>query len=242
GPFQRAVHLGRNVVALWRPAHDLEVLYRFYLRLTCGRVDVVSRQRDIEPLSPDQLSVSDAPRGIRFHGDHALADGELIDGDGKSRGCHLQQNSPGLGSDAPHGPAIGLNSIRSAGSALVDGDVGAAHDASGLVVCDVQFIGHHLPESGAGALATVRLPDVEGRCVVFVNDDPRIELSEVGVRIGARSLGTRIRGKWTGCRRRAEADDEQSRTLDEVPPGDRSVPLLQELFDPRRNVVYLALG
>ena len=111
GPFQRAVHLGRNVVALWRPAHDLEVLYRFYLRLTCGRVDVVSRQRDIEPLSPDQLSVSDAPRGIRFHGDHALADGELIDRDGKPRGCHLQQNPPGLGSHAPHRPAIGLNRI-----------------------------------------------------------------------------------------------------------------------------------
>ena len=96
-----------------------------------------------------------------------VADGELIDGHAKPRGRHLQQDSPRLGGHAPHGPAIGLNRIRTARSALVDGDVGAAHDAGGLVVGDVQFIGHHLPEGRAGALAAVRLADVEGRGVVL---------------------------------------------------------------------------
>ena len=188
GPFQRAVHLGRNVVALRRLADDLEFLHRLHLRHAGGRVDVVARQRDIEPLSADQFSVGDFPRGIRFHGDHAVADGELIDRHAEPRGCHLQQHPPSLGRHAPHGPAIGLNRIRTARSALIDGDVGAAHDAGGLVVGDVQFVGHHLPEGGAGALAAVRLADVEGRGVVLVNDDPRIELSEVGVGIRTRSL------------------------------------------------------
>ena len=178
GPFQRAVHLGRNVIALQRLADDLEVLYRLHLCHTGGRIDVVARQRDIEPFSADQFSVGDFPGGIGFDGDHALADGELIDRHTKPCGCHLQQDSPGLGSDAPHGPAIDLDGIRTARSALIDGDVGAAHDEVVFVVCDVQFIGHHLPEGRSGALAAVRLADVEGRRAVLMNDDPRIELSE----------------------------------------------------------------
>ena len=39
-----------------------------------------------------------------------------------------------------------------------------------------------------------------------------------------------------GDRRGAEAHDEQARTLEEVPSGDRPVPLLQQFFDLFRNV------
>ena len=75
GPSQRAVHLGGYVVALRRLAHHLEFLYRFHLGHTGCRVDVVTGQRDIESLSSDQFAVGDFPGGIRFHTDHALADG-----------------------------------------------------------------------------------------------------------------------------------------------------------------------
>ena len=116
-----------------------------------------------------------------------VADGELVDGHCQPRRGHLQQHAPSLGGHAPHRPAVGLDRIRPARSALIDRDVGAAHDAAGLVVRDVELVGHHLAEGGAGALAAVGLADVEGGGVVFVNDDPRIELTEVGVGIGSRA-------------------------------------------------------
>ena len=123
---------------------------------------------------------------------------KLIDRRAEPRGSHLQQHAPGFRRDAPHGPAIGLDRVRTAGSALVDGDVGAAHDARGVVVRDVQFIGHHLPEGGPGALAAVRLPNVKSCGVVFVNDDPRIELPEVGVGIGTGGAGSLLRAPRSG--------------------------------------------
>ena len=92
-PFQRAVYLGRNVVPLRRLADSLQLLNRFHLRDTGGRIDVVASQRDIELLSADQFSGSDLLRGIRFHGDHAVTDGELTHGHTKPRGSHLQQNA-----------------------------------------------------------------------------------------------------------------------------------------------------
>ena len=64
GPFQRAVHLGGNVVALRRLADDLEFLHRLDLGHAGGRVDVVPRQRDIE--SSSRRSVR--PYVTRFDG------------------------------------------------------------------------------------------------------------------------------------------------------------------------------
>ena len=230
GPFQRAVHLGGNVVALRRLADDLEFLHRLHLGHAGGRVDVVARQRDVESLSADQFSVGDALGRIGLHRDHAVADRKLIDRHAEPRGSHLQQHPPRLGRDAPHGPAIPLDRRRTAGAALIDGDVRAAHDAGGLVVGDVQFIGHHLPEGRSGALAAVRLADVKGRGVVLMDDDPRIELPEVGVGIRTRARPRRF-GRPPACERAgaggAEAHDQQARALEEVPAGRRHIPLFE---------------
>src|SRR5207247_9683786 len=103
----------------------------------------------------------------------------------------------------------------------------------------VQLIRHHLPESPPGTLATVGPSDIEGRRVVLMHDDPRIELSEVGVGIRTSSLGRRFGARspcpsgertGTGNGRGAEAHDEQARAFEEVPPGGRPGPLLQHFF------------
>ena len=109
------------------------------------------------------------------------------------------------------------------------------------VVRDIQLVGHHLPEGRAGPLATVGLADMEDRGTVLANDDPGIELSEVGVGIGTAGLGRGSglsgcsRGEWTGDRGGTEADDEHARTLEEAPPGDGSVQRVQELLHLCRN-------
>jgi hypothetical protein len=223
---------------LRRLADDLEILHRLDLRHARGGIDGVARQRDVEALPPDQLSVGHGLRGIRFHRDDAAADGEGFDRHRKPHGRHLEQNPPRLGSHPPHRPSIGLNRVRPAGAALVHGDVGAAHDASGVVVGDVQLVRHHLAECGTGALAAVRLPDVEGGGAAFIDDNPRIELAEIQVRIGAGGLSARVgeRAERSGDRRRADAHHEQPRTLQECPPRYRPVPLLQQFFDLLRKV------
>ena len=72
---------------------------------------------------------------------------------------------------------------------------------------------HHLAERRAGALAAVGLADVERRGVVLVNDDPRIELLEVGIGIRTRAAcaaraAERTDRRWRS--RGADADDEQA--------------------------------
>ena len=243
GPFQGAVDLRGNVVALERLADDLEILNRLHLGDTGGRIDVVARERDVEPSAADQFSVRGLSRRIGLYADHALADGELIDRHRKPSRRQFQQHPPRLGCDAPHGPAVGLNRIRAARSALIDGRVGAAHDAGGLVVRDVQFIRHHLPEGRARPLTAVCFPDIEGGRAVLANDDPRIELSEVWIGIRTTGLGRRrglvgprrVERTCVGHRRGANAHDEQARTLEEVPSGDGAAPLLQQVFDLFRN-------
>jgi hypothetical protein len=54
-PLERAVDLGRDVVALRRLPDVFQVLNRLELRLTCGRVDVVAGERDVEPPAANQL-------------------------------------------------------------------------------------------------------------------------------------------------------------------------------------------
>ena len=53
---------------------------------------------------------------------------------------------------------------------------------------DVELVGHQLAEAGAGALTGVRLADKEGGGVVLVDDDPRVDLMEIWIRIGPCSL------------------------------------------------------
>ena len=100
----------------------------------------------------------------------------------------FQQHPARFGGDPAHGISVGLEGIRSARAALVDRDVGAAHHAARPVVRHVELVGHDLPERCAGALAEVGFSDEEGRGVVLADDDPRVELAEVGVGIRARAL------------------------------------------------------
>ena len=103
-----------------------------------------------------------------------------------------------------------------AGAALIDGGIGAAHDEIGLVVGDIEFVAHHLPEGRSGALAAICFADVEGGGVVGMNRDPRIQLTVVGVRI-------RTRCRWRGGLRvrfrsqMADADHENACALQEIP-------------------------
>jgi hypothetical protein len=60
-----------------------------------------------------------------------------------------------------HRPAVDLNRVGAAGAALVDGDVGGAHDAGRVLERDVEFVGHHLAERRAGSLSAVGLADEE---------------------------------------------------------------------------------
>ena len=98
---------------------------------------------------------------------------------------------------------------------------------------------HHLPEGGAGALAAVRLADVERRGVVLVNDDPRIELPEVGVGIRTRR---RACGALRRMQRMAPAIAAALKLTTSRPEllrksAARSCrPLLQQFFDLFRNV------
>ena len=62
------------------------------------------------------------------------------------------------------------------------------------LVRHVELVGHHLTERRAGALAQIRLADVERRGVVLVNDDPRIKLAEIDVGIWCR-LCARVRNE-----------------------------------------------
>jgi hypothetical protein len=185
-PFRRSVNLAGNVVALRRLAGHLHVLDGLQLRLARRRVHVVAREYDVEVLAADQLPVSHGLRRIGFQRDHRIAHGELIDRDGESRCRQLEQHPSRLGGDTPHRPAVSLQRVGASRSALVDRNVGVAHDDAGLVERDVEFVGHDLAEGGAGALSEIRLANVERRRVVRANDDPRIELMEIGIRVRAR--------------------------------------------------------
>ena len=180
-------------------------------------------------LPADQLAVGDALRRIGLHGDHRVADGELIDRHAEARRSPFRAARGALPRRRAASATIASASRRAARAALIDGDVGAAHDAGGLVEGDVQLVGHHLAERGAGALAEVGLADVERGGVVLVNDDPRIELPEIGIGIrtcalerGAACASASVR---PGSAVRAEAHREQSRASEEVPAMQSAEPL-----------------
>src|SRR5207253_1358627 len=88
----------------------------------------------------------------------------------------------------------------------------------------------------------VCLPDIEGRGVVLMNNDPRIELPEVGIGIRTRTMGRCCRSLGVRCRdervgaRRAEAHDKQACALEKAPARRRHVPLFQFFFDLFWNV------
>ena len=97
---------------------------------------------------------------------------ETCNRDPEALRCHLEQHAPRLGGNATHRPAVDLNRVGAARAALVDGDVGGAHDAGRGRVGDVEFVGHHLAERRAGALSAISLADVERRGIVLMDDDP----------------------------------------------------------------------
>ena len=137
-PLQRAVHLRGDVVPGDRLADDLQLLHRFHGREAGGLVDVPPRQRDIEAPPADEFAVGDRARGIRADGDDSLVHGEIFHGPLEVLGGQLQQDPPRLGRDPARGEGVALDRVGTAGAALVDRHVGAAHDERGVGVRDVE--------------------------------------------------------------------------------------------------------
>src|SRR6185503_16599349 len=117
-PFQGTVHFAWDVVALWGLPDYFEILNTLHRSAACRRIDVVPCQCDIETLSADELSVGHAFGRIDFHGDHAIADRELIHGNAKPHGRHFQQYTPCFSRDATHRQAVRLDGIGSARAPL----------------------------------------------------------------------------------------------------------------------------
>ena len=204
-PLQRSVHLRWNVVAPRRLADVLHPLHRLQLRDAGGGVGVLAGQGDIEFLAANQLAVGDgAFGGITVSGtDDAVTDGERRRRHAEMLRRHLEQHTARFRRDAAHRVAVGLQCVRSARAALIDGDVGAAHHAGGVLERDVELVAHDLAERRAGALAEIGLADEEGRGVVGADHDPGIELAEIGIRIGPGAL-ERERVERHRARRRNE--------------------------------------
>ena len=233
-PFQRAVHLGGDVVALRRLSDDLELLDVLDLRDAGRRVGVVARQRHVESPSANQLTVGHAPRRVGGDGDHPFADRQLADGHPQAGRRQVEQHAACFRSDATHRPAIRLNGVRSARAALIDGEVGAAHDQAGLVVGDVELVRHHLAERRSRALTEIRLADVERGGAVRTDDDPGVELAEIEIGIGAAALRRRAslcagQGE-VGVRDGADADDEVAGILEEVSTRRHAITLAARLM------------
>ena len=95
-----------------------------------------------------------------------------VHGHAEPLGRHLQQDPARLCGHAARGPGVAFDRIRPTRPALIDRNVGAAHDQRGLLEGDVQLVAHQLEEGGSGALPPVGLADVEGRRAVLVNRDP----------------------------------------------------------------------
>ena len=108
---------------------------------------------------------------------------------------------------------------------------------AGLVVGDVELVGHDLPERRAGALAAVGLADVERRGVVLADDDPRIELPEVeiGIRTGSLRRSTRRRERTARPPTAPTLTTSRPERLEEI--SARGVPFccLQHVFDVFRD-------
>ena len=183
--------------------------------------------------------------GSRRHRNHAFAHAQLVDRHAEPCGCHIEQYSACFGRHAPHRPAIAFHRGRAAGTALVDRDIRAAHDAGGLGEGEVQFVGHDLPEGRSRALAAIRFADVERRGIVLMNHDPRIDLAEVGVGIrtgagawaAAGGLSFRFRHERRSRARSAEGHGEHACVPEEVPARGSDARLLQFLFDFAGNAV-----
>jgi hypothetical protein len=192
GPGQRPVHLGGYVIALRRLADDAQFVDRLDLGLTSRGVYIFAGQRDIEAFAANKLGVSDRPCRIGPDGNRRVFYLKLCGRHPEMLSGQLQQDPSGFGRNPSHRPAIALDGVRTAGAALVRRGVGASHDQAGLAIGDIEFIAHHLPERGARALAAIGLADKKRRAVVGMDDDPSVELPEVGVGIRAFGLCERI--------------------------------------------------
>ena len=230
GPGQRPVDLGRNVVARHRLTDDAQLLHGLHGGRAGRRVDVASRERDVEALAADELGIRDRLRRIGLRRDRAVAHGELGDRRAQALRAELEQHAPRFGGDSAHRPTVALDRVGAARAALVGSDVRAAHDEARLVVGDVELVAHHLPERRAGALAAIRLADEERGRVVRMDHDPRVELPKVaiGIRTGADRLRERARA---GNCADAEAQDQGTRRPQKAAARSRRVEVSQRVLD-----------
>ena len=215
-----------------RLADVLHFLDRLQLRNAGRGVGVLAGQRDVELPAADEVAVADraGTRGVAAaHGDDAVRHDERGDGDAELLRRHVEQHATGLRGDPAHGIAVGLQGVGSTRSTLIDRVVRAAHHATGLVVGNVELVRHDLPERRAGALAQVGLADKEGGGVVGADDDPGVELQEVGVGIGARGD---LRDELTPHKGGpyGEPYDQHARRLDEVASGTHAITFAARLM------------
>ena len=225
-PFERRVHLAGDVVPGDRLPDQLEVLDGLHARDPGGRVDVAAGQRDVEAASADQLPVRHHSRAIGPHRDYAITHVEFAHGDAKALRGHLEQHPPPFRRHAAGHHRITLDRVGPSRSALIDSLVGAAHDEGGHVVGDVELVAHDLARGRPGALAAVGLADVEGGGAVLVDDQPGVELEEIGVGVEGRlaRVGGGGPAAHAGRAQAGETEDEEPRGLEEVAAGGGAVP------------------
>src|SRR5690606_15418792 len=89
------------------------------------------------------------------------------------------------------------------------------HYQTRLLVGHVEFVAHHLPERGTGALAAIGLADEEGSRVVGMDDDPGVELQEIRVGVGA-GIERLRQHAGTGYRTDAEAQHQGAGRGEEI--------------------------
>ena len=174
-------------------------------------------------------------RRVGLRHDRAVAHREIGDGYVQMLRAELEQHAARFRGNAAHRPTIALDTVGAARAALVGPLVGGAHDETRLVVGHVELVAHHLPERRARALAAVRLADEERRRVVRMDDDPRVELKEIGVGIRARADGLRERAP-AGHAADRDADDQRARRREEAAARDRRIGRAQRVFDRAREL------
>jgi hypothetical protein len=114
GPFQRAVHLRGDVVALRRLADDPEILHGLDLGRAGGCVDIVAGQRDVESFPPRSSPYVTLFEGSDLTVTSALLTGEIRHGHCQPGRGHVEQHAASLGGHAPHRPTVGLDRVRPA--------------------------------------------------------------------------------------------------------------------------------
>src|SRR5262249_16735166 len=87
-----------------------------------------------------------------------------------------------------------------------------------LAHVEIELLGGDLEETGGVALAELALAEIDGRSVVGVHRDPRID----GVRVGRAGDIAARGGGWTRRAAEAEADDEGAAALQQATTRQRA--------------------